>query len=522
MQKNYFMKNVLAAMMLLAVSMSMTSCSGLVDAIFGSEDNATTQPETKPATEESTSTAVVTADETTVTVTSLDDLANALSEEQNEELVKAIEAKAEAGEEYVINIKSEESLSTEDFDGFEIPRVEGASVNLVFEKPLVTSEENPLKVTADEKKSTTSTTAINELTITMPDGASDVYLDIDMPETTVTLEGSVTYHYVVANTAVNTLYVEDGVTIEELLVADGFVVVKNGGKVVTYVYAPSSTEMSVGTFSKGIRSDYVLSDNSAKPRVQNEDGSEYGFESLKVIKGTAEYAKVEAIGERDALETLIIGEGAAVAFTSSPNVINIIGEGTDRTAKVYYGYSYKDDEGNELFTSWIGLGSVKFRNVSLVCMPGKEDTGAKIDVSGSIDAENCTFQVNRFRFYGPPYTFKNCTFEPAVGSKQFELGLRLGDDYLAEYTFENCKFAKGSFLDSILNPDKEYDNEYRLTFNDCTYDSEAITKDSSFLKGYWSYSVDAGIKFYFIIDGVEYVPQKNEEDGPDILVEVEN
>ena len=91
------MKNVLAASMLLALSMGMSSCTGLVDAVLGTSDNPTTQPTTQPT----TSSAVVTADQTTITVSSLEDMANAVSSEQNEEFIKAIEAKAKAGEEYI-------------------------------------------------------------------------------------------------------------------------------------------------------------------------------------------------------------------------------------------------------------------------------------------------------------------------------------------------------------------------------------------------------------------------------------
>ena len=515
MQKNYFMKNVLAASMLLALSMGMSSCTGLVDAVLGTSDNPTTQPTTQPT----TSSAVVTADQTTITVSSLEDMANAVSSEQNEEFIKAIEAKAKAGEEYTINIKSEQPLSTESFEGFVIPRVEGSSINLVFDQPLVTSETSPLKITADEKKSNTSTTAVNELTITMPDGASDVYLDIEMPETTVTLEGNVTYHYVVANTAVNTLYVESGVTIEELLVTDGFVVVKNGGKVVTYVYSPSTTEMSVGTFSKGVRSDYVLNGNSAKPRVQNEDGTVYGFENLKVIKGTAEYAKVEALENRDVLKKLIIGEGAAVAFTSgNPNVESIIGEGSDRSAKMYYGYFYKNDKGENTFSSSIGWSLMKIRNVTITCMPGHEDSRARIDFT-SLDAENCTFLAKAFRFFFPPYTIKDCTFGPIDGVKKCEFGLR-GSESLFEYTFENCEFVDGTYLDIVYSPNAKHADVFMLTFNKCKYAGKAITKDTEFLKGYYSSSPDDGITYYFIIDGVKYTPVKSEIDGPDTLIEV--
>ena len=68
MQKNYFMKKVLAASMLLAVSMGMSSCSGFVDAVIGSTDQPSstpTQPSTTPTTPQ---TATLTIDQTTMTL----------------------------------------------------------------------------------------------------------------------------------------------------------------------------------------------------------------------------------------------------------------------------------------------------------------------------------------------------------------------------------------------------------------------------------------------------------------------
>ena len=68
MQKNYFMKNVLAASTLLALSMGMSSCSGFVDAVIGSTDQPSstpTQPSTTPTTPQ---TATLTIDQTTMTL----------------------------------------------------------------------------------------------------------------------------------------------------------------------------------------------------------------------------------------------------------------------------------------------------------------------------------------------------------------------------------------------------------------------------------------------------------------------
>ena len=268
MRKNYFMKNVLTASMLLAVSMGMASCSGFVDAVLGTSDTPTTQPTTQPTTPTASS-AVVTADQTTITISSFAELAKAISAEQNEEFVKAIEAKAAAGEVYTINIKSEQPLSTGDFEGFEIPRVENADVKLVFDKPIVTSESSPLVVTAEEKASTTSTTAVNKLTISMPDGSDDVYLKIDMPETSVTLVGAATYKMVESVTALETLIIGEGIDIETLVVKGGSLDIQ-GGSIDLLKIVNTKAETGI-SFGEGAIKKLVIADGATVNSSGKED-----------------------------------------------------------------------------------------------------------------------------------------------------------------------------------------------------------------------------------------------------------
>ena len=395
MRKNYFMKNVLAASMLLALSMGMSSCTGLVDAVLGTSDNPTTQPTTQPT----TSSAVVTADQTTITISSLEDMANAVSAEQNEQFLNAIKAKAAAGEEYTINIKSEQPLSTNSFEGLVIPRVEGSNINIVFDKPLVTTEASPLKITADEKKSNTSTDAVNELTITMPDGASDVYLSVNMPETTVKLEGNVTYQFVEAITAINTLVVESGVTIKELQYKIGSgtsVVVKNGGVIETFVYRTDIYFM--GITEKGLTYAVTPGLEFFFPIAKDENGDPYYINCLKVVKGDAEicglyhtFSRLHNDGELfPDLKKLIIGDGAVVRnmnYTSIP-YDDIIGEGN---ATFLYGYNMNEISSRDEDVKYVDLADVN--SVSNVTFKPKYDSGAAIYNIPSNNV-NCTFITN--------------------------------------------------------------------------------------------------------------------------------
>ena len=384
MRKNYFMKNVLAASMLLTVSMGMSSCSGFVDAVLGTSDKPTTQPTTQPT----TAGAVITADQTTITISSFEEMAKAVSAEQNEAFIKAIEAKAAAGEKYTINIKSEKPLSTENFEGLVIPRVVGSKIDVVFDKPLVTSESNPLKVTADEKNSDTPTDAVNELTITLPNGSDNVYLSVNMPETTVKLEGNVTYQFVEAITATNTLVVESGVTIKELQYKIGSgtsVVVKNGGVIETFVYRTDVYYMGIS--EKGLT--YAATpDDYFFPIAKDVNGDPYYINCLKVVKGDAEvcglyhtFSPQYTEGSSPDLKKLIIGDGAVVCnmnYTSIP-YDDIIGEGN---ATFLYGYSYSRK---------VSLSDVN--SIYNVTFMPRYDSGSTITNIPSNNV-NCTFITN--------------------------------------------------------------------------------------------------------------------------------
>ena len=390
------MKNLLAAMMLLAVSMGMSSCTGLVDAVLGTSDNPTTQPTTQPT----ASSAVVTADQTTITISSLEDMANAVSAEQNEQFLNAIKAKAAAGEEYTINIKSEQPLSTNSFEGLVIPHVEGSNINIVFDKPLVTTEASPLKITAEEKNSDTPTDAVNELTITLPKGSDNVYLSVNMPETTVKLEGNVTYQFVEAITAINTLVVESGVTIKELQAPIIFnrnsVVVKNGGVIETFVYRTDIYFM--GITEKGLTYAVTPGLEFFFPIAKDENGDPYFINCLKVVKGDAEYcglyhtfSRLHNDGELfPDLKKLIIGDGAVVRNMNYPSIPydDIIGEGN---ATFLYGYNMNEISSRDEDVKYVDLADVN--SVSNVTFKPKYDSGAAIYNIPSNNV-NCTFITN--------------------------------------------------------------------------------------------------------------------------------
>lgn len=397
MRKNYFTKNLLAVMMMLAVSMSMTSCQGFVDAVFGSEDNPVEKPET---TEETKSSAEVKADGATFTIASGDDMEDVITEEQAKQMIEAIKASAENKEEYTITIKSEAPLNAKSFFGFVVPSIKDADINLVFDCDIESSENSPLVIDS-ELDSNTPTDAINELTITLPDGTDGVYLSLNTPETTVTLDGNVTYQFVEAITATNTLVVESGVTIKELQTPIIFnrnsVVVKNGGVIETFVYRTDVYFM--GITEKGLTYAVTPGLEFFFPIAKDENGDSYFINCLKVVKG-AEYeycglyhtfSRLHNDGELSPdLKKLIIGDGAVVRnmnYTSIP-YDDIIGEGN---ATFLYGYNMNEISSLDQDMKYVDLADVN--SVYNVTFKPKYDSGAAIYSIPSNNV-NCTFITN--------------------------------------------------------------------------------------------------------------------------------
>lgn len=439
MRKNNLVKNLLAAMTLLIASSTMISCQGLIDAVIGNTDNpaAPSQPEVKPE----TSTATVTADQTTVTIKSLSDFENVISSEQNKELVKAIEAKAAAGEKYVINVKSEQPLSTADFDDLSLPRVENADINLVFDKPVATVEAKPLVITADEKESTTSSAAINKLTITMPDGTDNVYLAIDLPETTVKLAGNVTYLLVESVTAEKTLVVGEGVTIEKANIKAGSVEIQKGGKIKNLRVANTKDITTV-----------TLDFNSSENLV----------DKLVITDGAKVLVPSDFNRERQYLVGCVEGEG-------------------DGTGILYPSDDFYTSDKSACYTfSLKGVTYLKNVTIAVPEVPViKEKEHGLTDglyYNMPEDVENCTFKFKSTNFNFPngihakgcDFSYKDLEFNIMPNSKDLKSSS-------IDFSFESCKFSV--FKNKIMawlhfNLSDFEGNTVNVIFKDC-----GVTKD---------------------------------------------
>ena len=92
------------------------------------------------------------------------------------------------------------------------------NLNLDFEQQPITDLNDPLKI--ESNTSAAVDDATQGLNIGMPEDAEDIYMDIDAPTTTATLNGG-TYAQVTAKTATNTLVIGKGTTVTKAIIKGG-------------------------------------------------------------------------------------------------------------------------------------------------------------------------------------------------------------------------------------------------------------------------------------------------------------
>ena len=258
---------------------------------------------------------------------------------------------ANKGEKFTIDIQTSVLNSTAGDNTLNIVAVDGGDIvlnlpaNIVTDVPLIIQK---LGVTDDEAP--LAPPAIpNKVEINIPSSASNIDLGINMPTSTVTLTGG-TIENLAAKTALATLVIESGVTINWLKMLGGRAEVKEGGKVLGY--------LRDGDEAEDFDNDAWITDDGVNPLIVDyggtigyapdvidEEGNTYYTQNLKVIKGESKcaFVRVMNVGE-DAkpIESLVIGDGATVSINNGrvtpggpePKGIDIIqGEG-NKTAKV--------------------------------------------------------------------------------------------------------------------------------------------------------------------------------------------
>lgn len=524
MQKYNFMKNLRAVLMPLCVSVCMVSCSGLVDAIFGDSDNPSGTTSDKPETPEVEKKVVLNTTGATITAESAEE-ATALIKS----LVDDIKVKGVGdGKEYKIELAGDAILSSSDIT-IEIPQVDGAHLNLVFEEAFDAG--TTLNVNADDTSSEPGK-ASNTLVITLPPTASadELSLNVNMPETTVTLKSSgaqVSCQDVKSRTALTTLVIDDQVEVDNMEVQGGTVQVNEGGILDKYVFAAEHNEDRVYITEDGGVEPIKVSggvDENGNPielwQIASEDGNPYYATSLKIIKGKADYSIVWFTNPSYGtipLKTVIVGDGA-VLRTNWVAMENIEGEGK---AEIKYrlthttGYTddteYGGDKFYEFNSDMSGVKNVKnilFSQPEIEpdpdsCLPELEEKKAEgyimheprlnLDVDGVIDG--CTFMFNHVHFcpeisVNCP-TVKNTKFvhveSNIIGDKnQVEIRMPYNHETSNSIAFDGCEFSSNTefmffmFLrigDTL--PEGEMDFTGYLDFTNCKIDGKDFTGEDT-------------------------------------------
>ena len=482
MKKNYFVKNLMAATMLLTVSTGMTSCDDIVINI----DNPTSQPETKPETNPEIKNVTFTDEGAKVSANNLADVNAALAA-----LVDDIKEKGVGeGKEYIIEVASTNISATATSFTVEIPKVENSNITLVFDDAVATTV--PLLIKSAEATSTSPTTSVNYLTITLPD-LEGLDLEIDMPETTVYLKSSGTktiLNSLTAKTAISTTYVGPGVTVQELKGGTGSrTIVQNGGVVETYVY-PSGLKNSgsseafisvcydedIAPYAGVLPPTLKVGETVCYEISTDEEGDKpYLAKYLKVVKESEDTAKVNFLNPHGHfLEKMTVGDGAIV-FTKGIRATEIVGEGT---AKIVFDliefwlnpksgmwHDPTPDNVDEFYSHFGTFGLKGVEKISNIIfanpLTGSEDDCFTFMKQVSATVENCTFQYDLVKFgndfgdelgKGTEYTLsngkvvKNCKFEtrsiPYPNSNQGVI-IHVPDNPVGgtfTMTFDNCEF----------------------------------------------------------------------------------
>lgn len=472
--------------------------------------------------------------------------------------IKSIIQSAKPGE--PVNIILKETITTKSGDTeIVIPTKNSAGeaidVNLVFKR--VPSETGGSLVIKTDQAGNPSSTAINKISVIVPESSIGTNLTIDAPTSTVTLLSAngakSTYKEVVARTANNTLIVEDDVLVNNVEVQGGTVQVNEGGILESWSFSAEKNGDLVNVKEDGGIEPIKVNtgtDNDDNPieqwQIASEDGNPYYANSLKIVKGAADYAIVwfgNPSYEAIPLKTVAIGDGA-VLQTNYIAMENIEGEGT---ASIKYRFTgpptgYTDDTeygGNKFYeynSDMVGVKRVKgitFSQPEIATdeyfkqeLNEKEAEGyrmnePRLNLDVDTEIEGCTFNYNHVficqeNSLSCPLV-KDCKFVHVdhdlnvipINNDQVEFRIPYNPSKDSNgITFDGCEFSAGTkfmgyFYDRIVKMEFEGDDiQYTgyVNFKNCKLGGADFTgENTDFVKNFWAVT---GTKIIISFDDV--------------------
>ena len=482
MKKNYF--KFLMAIALMLGGVSLTSCDEMLDNPVEEPTEQTEEPKI-----------VETETGAKITINKLSDVSSFIDE------LKTVIEKFQTenpGKQFVLDIETTATLEATETDyTLLIPNLSEFNIVINLNGNLVTSAK-PLTLKLDQKAGTRDevgekikTNYDNVITLNLKN--DDIDLILDVPGTTVFIN------------KLNSIQILNGVSI-----------LKDGGSINTYIWAPTRNdyEMNNGEpeWVEFTESGDGWSNSYFRPNVRYTNGDPYCFKNLKIVKGKADYAKINVWDENRKLDKLTIADGVTVLLNQTPQIKEIVGEG-NQTAKIQFDYfwgSYTDADGNEYYQNNGFLTNVeKISNIIIDEYSNDFYKSTKNSYVGDVpaNAENVIFKFSEINFRNPETataSVKNCKFESA--NKDYRRA-RITVPYQSteissfKFTFDNCEFSdefkisasindRKPVIDEEGNPVWLYYYEYReegkwIRFEVASFDDipeEAKEKDGF---GYW-------------------------------------
>ena len=530
MIKNYFGKAVVAVTML--AGFTLTSCD--------KEDNSIVIN----GQEYYKSEVVYTKDGATVKANTPFEVSRMLSkirEDMNEKL--------NDGQDYVITIETPapiEATETDNSISVYVPSYKNAKNNakivLKFANGISANSEVPLKLLGKGQDGySASWTSSSNIDINIPSASSGASLDLQFPNSTVTLKpekGSVTLDEVKSVTARNTLVIEKNVTINWLINdKNSSAIVMKGGQVNGFLY---NQNYWYATFrAKGVTNNTYYNDEEAEE--QPSKGEPYYSQNLKVmntgwscgmtIDNDWDYEKGKSLNGKGVEPIIVIEEGAKANINWNRHS---------------YEVEVEDEYGTH--TEWWDqcepfVGSITGEGEDAMITSGDLRTVKKLEnvtVESNYDlvlpnkAEDCVFNSNPAQDWNnfvldireasfDTASFTNCKFglwesdnEPADNHViTFNIATTKKVSSF-EWLFDNCEFtdqfqfAGGAWLN------KKGDS-VTISFIDTKMNGKAISS-KNLLNQIWTYD-EKNPQPFFNINGKVYVPSLDEKKGEWSLVE---
>ena len=253
--------------------------------------------------------------------------------------------------------------------------------------------------------------------------------------------------------------------LNSLQILNGLSVVKDGGVIKTFVWAPIKTEyfMNNGD-SEWVKVTNASGEEEYQPNVQPEkgDGDSYKFKNLKIVKGEGDYAAVYITDQEYALDKLTIAEGAVVVLNYAPYIKEIVGEGNGATVKSSDVW-WKDEEKKLVDTS-LNLYEVgKISNITIEPLLTGDFKEGTLNSAYVYDApaaiEKCVFKFGYVYFRDPEAataTVTRCEFEGTGNEKGVTIVAPYQSDKITsfKFSFSKCTFAKGTKFSSEVYSNK--------------------------------------------------------------------